>query len=281
MGGFFLSAGRPFPQHALRSPQPEKVIRIKGVSVVTRSIAQNGAADAASAVVQSVEYRGRKASRQGSEQRRQQILDAAMRIVVRDGVRAVRHRAVAAEAGVPLSATTYYFKDIDDLLTDAFSQYVERSAAYMARLWESTEVTLREMVARDDGSATARARLADNIALMAMEYIRRQLLTRRDFLIAEHAFHHEALINPRLARLVNAHQEILLQGVSRFLQVMGSAQPLQDAQVLTGVMCRMEYQGLLHGPQPDADKQNLDILTRQMHLVLGTSRPATRADQEA
>jgi AcrR family transcriptional regulator len=52
-----------------------------------------------------------------------------MRIVVRDGVRAVRHRAVAAEAGVPLSATTYYFKDIDDLLTDTFAQYVERSAA--------------------------------------------------------------------------------------------------------------------------------------------------------
>ena len=34
---------------------------------------------------------GRKASRQGSEQRRQAILDAAMRLIVRDGVRAVRH----------------------------------------------------------------------------------------------------------------------------------------------------------------------------------------------
>jgi DNA-binding transcriptional regulator YbjK len=242
---------------------------------VTRSIAQNGAAGAASAVVQRVEYRGRKASRQGSEQRRQDILDAVMRIVVRDGVRAVRHRAVAAEAGVPLSATTYYFKDIDDLLTDAFSQYVERSAVYMAKLWENTEVTLREMVARTEGTAVARARLADEIALMAMEYIRRQLSTRRDYLIAEHAFHYEALINPRLARLVDAHQDILLQGACRFLQVMGSVQPLQDAQVLTGVMCRMEYQGLLHGPQPDADEENLGILTRQMHLVLGTTRPVS------
>ncbi len=52
----------------------------------------------ATAVAESVKYQGRKASRQGSEQRRQEILDAAMRIVVRDGVRAVRHRAVAAEA---------------------------------------------------------------------------------------------------------------------------------------------------------------------------------------
>ena len=96
-----------------------------------------GAADVAVAVAESVQYQGRKASRQGSEQRRQLILDAAMRIVVRDGVRGVRHRAVAAEAGVPLSATTYYFKDIDDLLNDTFAQYVERSAAFMAKLWQS------------------------------------------------------------------------------------------------------------------------------------------------
>jgi DNA-binding transcriptional regulator YbjK len=259
------------------SRHPHQDIEFKQLSyrkpVVTRSIAENGAAGAATAVAQSVEYRGRKASRQGSERRRQDILDAAMRIVVRDGVRAVRHRAVAAEASVPLSATTYYFKDIDDLLTDAFSQYIERSAVYMAKLWANTEVILRQMLARNDGSPAARARLADEIAVMALEYIRHQLQTRRDYLIAEHAFHHEALLNPRLARLVGAHQEILLQGTCQFLQVMGSAQPYQDAQVLTGLMCRMEYQGLLHGPQPDADEENLGILTRQMHLVLGTAKP--------
>ena len=55
-----------------------------------------GAANIAVALAQNVEYQGRKASRHGSEQRRQLILDAAMRIVVRDGVRGVRHRAVAA-----------------------------------------------------------------------------------------------------------------------------------------------------------------------------------------
>ena len=40
---------------------------------------------AANAVAESVQYQGRKASRQGSEQRRQAILDVAMRIIVRDG----------------------------------------------------------------------------------------------------------------------------------------------------------------------------------------------------
>ena len=69
-----------------------------------------------------------------------------------------------ASAGVPLSATTYYFKDIDDLLTDTFAQYVERSAAFMGKLWVRNEGLLREMVAYGDGSPQSRSQLADDIA---------------------------------------------------------------------------------------------------------------------
>lgn len=232
--------------------------------------AQEGAAGIATAVAESFQYQGRKASRQGSEQRRQDILDAAMRIVVRDGVRGVRHRAVAAEAGVPLSATTYYFKDIDDLLTDTFAQYVERSAAYMAKLWVNNEGLLREMIARGDGSPQARSTLADDIARLMADYVHRQLITRREHLMAEQAFRQEALLNPRLAVLVRSHQQILLQGSCQLFQVLGSREPQQDAKVLTSIIGRMEYQGLLNDAEPVAEEEMLGILTRYMHLVLAS-----------
>jgi DNA-binding transcriptional regulator YbjK len=243
---------------------------MRGIPVVNSAIAQEGAAGIATAVAESVQYQGRKASRQGSEQRRQEILDAAMRIVVRDGVRAVRHRAVAAEAGVPLSATTYYFKDIDDLLTDTFAQYVERSAAYMAKLWVDNEGLLREMIDRGDGSPAARSRLADEIARLMTDYVHRQLVTRREHLMAEQAFRQEALLNPRLAGLVRSHQQILLQGSCQLFQVLGSREPHQDAKVLTAIIGRMEYQGLLNDAEPDAEEEMLGILTRYMHLVLAS-----------
>ncbi|MFH7489684.1 TetR family transcriptional regulator, partial [Pseudomonas syringae pv. tagetis] len=76
-----------------------------------------------------------------------------------------------------------------------------------------------------------------------MEHIRHQLLPRRDNLIAEQAYYHEALINPPLTPQVIAHQEIQLQGSCQFFQVFGSLHPYQDAQVLTGLIRRMEYQG--------------------------------------
>ncbi|MCF4998448.1 TetR family transcriptional regulator [Pseudomonas syringae] len=233
-------------------------------------MAQEGAAGIATAVAESVQYQGRKASRQGSEQRRQDILDAAMRIVVRDGVRAVRHRAVAAEACVPLSATTYYFKDIDDLLTDTFAQHVERSAAYMAKLWVNNEGLLRDMVVSADGSPESRSQLADEIARLMADYVHRQLINRREYLMAEQAFRQEALLNPRLAELVRSHQQILLQGSCQLFQVLGSREPLQDAKVLTAIIGRMEYQGLINDAEPLAEEDMLGILNRYMHLVLAS-----------
>lgn len=230
---------------------------------------QDSAAHVASAVAESVQYQGRKASRRGSEQRRQAILDAALRLIVRDGVRAVRHRAVAAEAGVPLSATTYYFKDIDDLITDTFAQFVEHSAAYMANFWDSTQDVLQELVGRLDGSIDARRQVADEIAGLAVEYVQQQLLTRRDHLMAEQAFQQEALLNPRLHQLLRAHRRILLQGVTQFFEVLGSQQPEQDATLLTAIIERMEYQGLLDGVEQLDNQGMLAILKRYMHLLLG------------
>lgn len=230
---------------------------------------RDSAADVASAVAESVQYQGRKASRQGSEQRRQAILDAAMRIIVREGVRAVRHRAVAAEAEVPLSATTYYFKDINDLITDTFALFVERSAADMAAFWDGTEGLLLARVDKLDGSGESRRDLADYIAATAVEYVRQQVQERPAHLLAERAFQQEALLNPRLHDLVRSHRQILLRGVTHFFQVLGSTQPEQDAKVLTGIVERMEYQGLIDGAAHLDSADMLALLKRYLYLVLG------------
>lgn len=50
------------------------------------------------------------------EDRRAQLVDAALRIAARDGVEAVTVRGVAHEAGVSLGTVHYCFEDKDDLL---------------------------------------------------------------------------------------------------------------------------------------------------------------------
>ena len=63
-------------------------------------------------------------SGQGAE-RRSSILAATVRLLVREGLAAVTHRAVAREAGVPLAATTYYFASKDELVVEALAILVE------------------------------------------------------------------------------------------------------------------------------------------------------------
>lgn len=68
-------------------------------------------------------------------QRRQRIIDAAIRVVAARGIGALSHRAVAAEADVPLGSTTYHFATLDDLLVAALGQANE---AWLVKLedWE-------------------------------------------------------------------------------------------------------------------------------------------------
>jgi DNA-binding transcriptional regulator YbjK len=139
----------------------------------------------------------------------------------------------------------------------------------MAHFWNSTQGLLQQQVSQLDGSVEARRRLANEIARLAVEYVRNQLLNRREHLLAEQAFQQEALLNPRLHELVRAHRQILQQGVTHFFQVLGSQQPEQDATLLTAIIVRMEYQGLLDGVEHLDSEDMLAILKRYMHLVLG------------
>lgn len=73
--------------------------------------------------------------------RRQDIIEAAAAILREVGPSAVSHRTVAARAGCSLSATTYYFSGLDELLVEAgqvniegWAQRAERVAAEIAAL---------------------------------------------------------------------------------------------------------------------------------------------------
>ncbi|MEU6377801.1 TetR family transcriptional regulator [Streptomyces sp. NPDC046909] len=64
-------------------------------------------------------------ARRYDPERRQRIIDAAIRVVGRQGLAGLSHRSVAAEADVPLGSTTYHFKTLDELMVAALRQASE------------------------------------------------------------------------------------------------------------------------------------------------------------
>ena len=108
------------------------------------------------------------------EARREAILRATLALIGEHGANAVTHRAVAAEAGVPLSATTYWFSSRDELLEESLRLAAREEVGRLERLvvnlaprqlaiaeWaEAVAAELAGDLARDRGRHFALAELA-------------------------------------------------------------------------------------------------------------------------
>jgi DNA-binding transcriptional regulator YbjK len=65
------------------------------------------------------------------ERRRCALVSAAADLLCEGGFEAVRHRAVARRAGLPLASTTYYFSSLDDLIAAAVEYIGMRETAQL------------------------------------------------------------------------------------------------------------------------------------------------------
>ncbi|GGM62256.1 DNA-binding transcriptional regulator [Thermopolyspora flexuosa] len=69
--------------------------------------------------------------RRNPEERRRRIIEAACELIPEVGVAGLTHRLVAARAGVPLGATTYYFRSLDELVEAALTAAAEFNTAIL------------------------------------------------------------------------------------------------------------------------------------------------------
>ncbi|MCG8537511.1 MAG: TetR family transcriptional regulator [Pseudomonadales bacterium] len=198
---------------------------------------------------QAINYRGRKAARAGSEQRRKAILEASLRIVVKEGVRGVRHRAVAKEANVPLSATTYYFKDISDLIADTFALFVEKVMSdLVVPIYKHVGDFLehnRDQVKTDPVFAN---QVIDSLTQMIVAFIKVEVTEQRDQMLAEQAFKHECLRDEGLRAIAQTYFDHLLSEMVELCRQIEVDDPEIAGELLMATMFRIEHEGLLVPP---------------------------------
>jgi DNA-binding transcriptional regulator YbjK len=151
------------------------------------------------------------------EERRRDVLEATLRVIGRDGIRAATHRAVALEAGTSLSATTYYFESRDDMIAQAFTHYV---AERLQRLRELAAET-----AADETPLTVASNLL--VAYVLEELAGRHLRLVAEFEMAVESIHTQQ-IRAQYRRLTKRLEEY----VAGLLTVAGSSDPQADARIL-------------------------------------------------
>ncbi|MBY6191627.1 TetR/AcrR family transcriptional regulator [Microbulbifer agarilyticus] len=213
-------------------------------------------------------YQGRRAQRADSRQRRKAILEGTLRLIVNEGIRGIRHRAVAKEAEVPLAATTYYFKDLNDLISDAFTYFVEKNIDETRSLQEESFAAVRQLPKEQLHSAEGRRQLTQQLTRFVLAHIRTQVASR-DNRIIELAFKNEALRNPQLTRAVRMASQSIENLIVEFFELLQLADPLAAAQIVYGTILNLEFQ-ILNG----AIAADSPLLERAVSLMVKRLIPA-------
>lgn len=196
---------------------------------------------------ESIHYSGRKTVRAKSENRRVQILEATLRIAARDGLRGIKHRAVAREAKVPLAATTYYFRDINELISDSFMLFAEKAREDLGRFYDTINLVL-DNVPPDSlhRGGSGRRELASRLTAITAAYLAEQFSDRREQVLAEQVFLMESLRDERLADLARSYRSAWVAGLEQILQRLDSPTPARDASLLVNVVLGLGYDTLLN-----------------------------------
>ncbi len=216
-----------------------------------------------------LQYQGRKTTRVKSEHRRRQILEATLRIVRTEGVRGIRHRAIAKEAEVPLAATTYYFKDIDELIVDAFTLYTEKALLVLKDFTGHFYQPLSQLLVENVGITEKRNHLIEFMTDQVTLYMRGQLVEQYDMLTIEQAFRYEALVNEKIRKLGQIHRKALYEiAVEFFSELVHSKQPEADAEILIGLFHTIEYNALLSGPENINMDKIRNIIKHYINLIV-------------
>ena len=213
----------------------------------------------------------RKRSSKG-EQTRTLILEAAMETIAELGLRGVTHREVARRADVQLSLTTYYFRDIEELIREAFVLFSARSRPNYQAVWSQVFDYMESFSRTELRNARVKREVCDGLAQRATDYLISRVMENPVGLSVEQTLFTAARQTPELRQLADEHRANLLQPLIVFCGHFNHADPEVDAELLLDVMTTMEYATLTTEAEHLDPARLLVLLRRQIGWIMGIKR---------
>jgi DNA-binding transcriptional regulator YbjK len=189
---------------------------------------------------------------EASERVRDAIVVATVRIVAREGISAVTHRRVAAEAGVALSSTTWHFATKADILVAALRWTAHREVARI--------MAIADRLGSDEFDPAA---WAEELA----DWLLEQVSGERDVAVALYRLQIELLGRPE-AREVHEYWGRSLRALGeRVLESSGTITPDLDTRLVVAALDGLRLNVLSAG---EVDTTWLrPAVQRQLRALLG------------
>lgn len=189
--------------------------------------------------------------------RREVLADAVIRVLARDGAHGLTHRAVDAEAQVPVGTTSRYFRTRSALLEVAAETVRNRHTAYVQRI--------AEPVGRN------RAGLIDALAALIAD----SETTNRDLYVARFELILASLRSDRLRAIMGEVRSASLEAAGRFIRAAGIELPKESIDLLGSLLVGISLDRITLERPHVADEAIAEQLVRA--LTPTTGRPAESA----
>ena len=203
---------------------------------------------------------------EASKRVREAIVAATVRIVAREGVAAVTHRRVAAEAGVALSSTTWHFATKADILEAALHWTARREVDRIATIADRLAGTRFDPAAWADEltgwvleQVTGERELAD--------WLIEELTVEREIAVALYRLQVELLDSTDAAKLHHEWGEGLRTVGERVLEHSATATPDLDVRLIVAALDGLRM-GVLSSGEQDIEWLR-PAVRRQLQALLG------------
>jgi DNA-binding transcriptional regulator YbjK len=179
--------------------------------------------------------------RSKGEKTRLLILQSATEILARNGIKGTTHRAIAKHAGIQLSLTTYYFKDIQELVHQAFTLCSSQITAKTSLAWQPAVDLLSKVNKTNLRKIVDKENLRDKLSDMVTQQLINNIIDSPVELTVQQLLFTEVQISPQLHALADVHRETLLAPYIRLCEFLNSRDPQIDADIMLTVFTQLEY----------------------------------------
>lgn len=180
--------------------------------------------------------------------RREALLEAAIRVVAQQGMRGLTHRAVEVEAGVPHGSTTYYFGTRRDLLVALMAHMRDRGQRAVEPIAQGLALSLadRSKPVDLDAIATALVAFVDSSAEVELARYELQVTAARD---------------PEMKQLMTEQCDVFRKMCMPIVIACGSSNPVRDSHVVQAAVDGWMLDRLTHSdPHPETIKRGMKVL---------------------
>ena len=203
------------------------------------------------------------------EKTRMLILAAAIDLIAKHGIKGTTHRAIAAHANIQLSLTTYYFKDIQQLIQQAFELNTHNATTAIEQLWQPILSLLAQQNKVELRRVKVRLELQHQLADLFLKFIFLNIENHRNQLIVEQQLYNEIQRSPSLRLLAEQHNLAQLNPCIQVCHYFNKDLAKVNGQILLTLLRQAQYQQLLANQSILSSDDIRNFLLQTLAIVLG------------